>query len=176
MHFQYLWNVANRGQIRLTCMQVRPLLIILIPLLENIMYGKREGSASPNAHSVFRVWRPLLKGPWHSWNPSPAQEPRRLSQVPSSALVPRLRKAQGSTRGSQFLLGQCYAEPDCLLQLHREIFYRRFWLYTRWCLKSLLTSREWRLQHCTEDSNKPLLRLTAWVLSKFIGVLHAGYS
>lgn len=102
MHSQYLWNVANRGQIRLTCMQVTPLLIIWIPLLENIMCGKTEGSASPNAHSVFRVWRPLLKGPWHSWNPSSAQEPRRLSQVPSSALVPRLRKAQGSQQHQGF--------------------------------------------------------------------------
>lgn len=43
--------------------------------------------------------------------------------------------AANSTRGSQFLLGQCYAEPDCLLQLYREIFYRRFWLYTSSCLK-----------------------------------------
>lgn len=138
MHSQYLWNVANRGQIKLTCLQVRPLLIILIPLLESIMYGKTEGSARPNAHCVFRVWRPLLERPWHSRHPSPEGSPGCQAVLWSPGWG--RDKAANSTRGSQLLLGQCCAELDCLL-LHRGIFTGAFWLYTSWCLKEPVDTR-----------------------------------
>lgn len=177
MHSQYLWNVANRGQIRLTCMQVRPLLIILIPLLENIMCGKTEGSASPNAHSVFRVWRPLLKGPWHSWNPSSAQEPRRLSQVPSSALVPRLRKAQGSQQHQGFSVPAWTVL--CRAWLPATTLQRNL-LQKILALHKLVSKRAcWHQESGgSSTAQKAATSLySGWQPdSKFIGVLHTGYS
>lgn len=124
-------------------------------------------------HTVCSVWG-------HSWRGSgipeiPAEQPSRLSQCQAVLWSPGWGrdKAANSTRGSQFLLGQAW------LLLYREIFKEHFGstqalsVKTQGvCLKSLLTSREWRLQHCTEGSNKPLLRLS----SNFTGALHAEYS
>lgn len=72
-------------------------------LFESIMYGKTEGSASPNAHAVFRAWRPTPNGPPHS------SEPESSRGVLSTALPdakkcsgPRAEEGQGSKRHHWF--------------------------------------------------------------------------
>lgn len=84
-------------------------------------------------------------------------------------------KAANSTRGSQFLLGQCYAEPDCLLQLYREIFYRRFWLYASWCLKEPVDIKRVEAPALPRRQQQASTQADS-LSSKFTGVLHTGYS
>lgn len=92
------------------------------------MYGKTEGSASPNAHALFRAGRPTSKRS-HDTPLKSSPEEGCLSAEAS----PRCRealwspgwgrgKAAGSTTTSGFLLGQPCAEPKCPLQLYREAF------------------------------------------------------
>lgn len=92
------------------------------------MYGKTEGSASPNALALFRAGRPTSKMSHDTpLKSSPAEG------CLSAKTSPRCQevlwspgwgrgKAAGSTTTSRFLPGQPCAEPKCLLQLYREAF------------------------------------------------------
>ena len=116
-------------------MQVRPLLITLIPpnCLRTIMHGKTEGSVSPKAHAVFRAWRQTsMQGATALlWSLSVAAAcPAQLPWMPGSALIPTLRMGRGSKQHHwlQFLLGRCCAKPKCLPWLYGEFSMGKCWL------------------------------------------------
>lgn len=170
MPSQYLWNVANRGQARLTCMQVRPLLIIPVPLLENIMYGETEGSARPNAHCVLRVWRPLLESPWHSWNPRPAGSPRC-----QAVLCPWAEEGTRQPTAPGVLSSHLdSAKPDCHFT-ERSLQEHFGSTQAGVCLKEPVDIKgvEASALHRRQQQASPQ---AGGLSSKFTGVLHAEYS
>lgn len=121
------------------------------------MYGKTEGSAGQeHTVGVFRVWRALI---------FLKSKPSRLSQVPSSALVPGWGrdKAANSIRSSQL-----HAE----IFLHREISFRKILALHRLGSKRACWHQEAPALH--RRQHKPLSLFSK--SSKFTGVLHAGYS
>lgn len=73
------------------------------------MYGKTEGSASPNARAAFRARGATSKGPWQLL-PNPICRGGPSAALPDAEKCsdPRAGKGQGSkssTTGSEFLLG-----------------------------------------------------------------------
>lgn len=80
-----------------------------LTLLENIMPGRTECSASADVRAIFRAWRPTFKRPWHSWNPSLAERKPRYSSPGCQELLwfpgRGKGKAASSTTRSDCLLG-----------------------------------------------------------------------
>lgn len=106
------------------------------------MYGKTEGSASPNAHALCRGWRPTSKGPTALlWNLS-------LAEGCLSAALPDAKKCSDSwaeegarQRAAQLVLNSCLGSAvpslNACHSFTEKFSMGKFWLCASWCLKNV---------------------------------------